>query len=251
MGEISISPTASKRTAFVQRSFCGGFAPHKLLIRFLCRTFACPGNPSRRPPDFIPDNIFIKSNLVVMSTQVSTRTQPANRLLTAAEKQRLALEAVAAQRRWAVAAVYDDAGISGAKGRDKRPGLDQMLKDATRRKFDVVMAWSADRLGRSLAAIQRNLGQLNPHPKPFVWPASAAAIRGFPRDRDLFSGLPLRTYRYELVGVSRGAMTVVSLRCEIEFPFYKLNFPSTSRIARKHRRKLAMPLLSRCFTTLK
>ena len=45
---------------------------------------------------------------------------------------------------------YSDAGISGAKGRDGRPGLDQMLKDAQRRKFDVIMAWAIDRLGRSL-----------------------------------------------------------------------------------------------------
>ena len=45
---------------------------------------------------------------------------------------------------------YSDAGISGSKGRDGRPGLDAMLKDAQRRKFDVVMAWSIDRLGRSL-----------------------------------------------------------------------------------------------------
>ena len=36
------------------------------------------------------------------------------------------------------------------EGRDGRPGLDQMLKDASRRKFDVVMAWAIDRLGRSL-----------------------------------------------------------------------------------------------------
>jgi DNA invertase Pin-like site-specific DNA recombinase len=43
-----------------------------------------------------------------------------------------------------------DAGISGAKGRDGRRGLDQMLKDASRRKFDVIMAWSIDRVGRSL-----------------------------------------------------------------------------------------------------
>jgi DNA invertase Pin-like site-specific DNA recombinase len=67
------------------------------------------------------------------------------------DNQRLALEAVAAQRGWTVAAVYDDAGISGAKGRDKRPGLDALLKDATRARFDVVMAWALDRLGRSLA----------------------------------------------------------------------------------------------------
>jgi DNA invertase Pin-like site-specific DNA recombinase len=43
-----------------------------------------------------------------------------------------------------VVEIYRDAGISGAKGRDRRPGLDAMLKDAFRRKFDV------DRLGRSL-----------------------------------------------------------------------------------------------------
>ena len=45
---------------------------------------------------------------------------------------------------------YHDAGISGAKGRKDRPGLDRMLKDAQRRRFDVVMAWAIDRLGRSL-----------------------------------------------------------------------------------------------------
>jgi len=45
---------------------------------------------------------------------------------------------------------FDDAGISGSKGRNDRPGLDEMLKDAQRRRFDVVMAWAIDRLGRSL-----------------------------------------------------------------------------------------------------
>ena len=60
------------------------------------------------------------------------------------------LRQVAERRGWTVVEVYSDAGISGAKGRDKRPGLDAMLKDASRRKFDVVMAWAIDRLGRSL-----------------------------------------------------------------------------------------------------
>jgi len=44
------------------------------------------------------------------------------------------------QRGWPVMATYEDPGISGAKGRDKRPGLDQLLKDAGRAKFDVVLA---------------------------------------------------------------------------------------------------------------
>ena len=61
-----------------------------------------------------------------------------------------ALRQIAERRGWQVIEQYSDAGISGAKGRDGRPGLDQMLKDAQRRKFDVIMAWAIDRLGRSL-----------------------------------------------------------------------------------------------------
>jgi DNA invertase Pin-like site-specific DNA recombinase len=66
------------------------------------------------------------------------------------ENQVVELRQVAERRGWQVAEVYKDAGISGAKGRDQRPGLDAMLKDASRRKFDVVMVWAIDRLGRSL-----------------------------------------------------------------------------------------------------
>ena len=66
------------------------------------------------------------------------------------ENQIRALREIAERRGWEVVEEYHDAGISGAKGRDQRPGLDQMLKDASRRHFDVVMAWAIDRLGRSL-----------------------------------------------------------------------------------------------------
>jgi len=66
------------------------------------------------------------------------------------ENQVTALRQIAERRGWDVVEQYSDAGISGAKGRDGRPGLDQMLKDASRRKFDVIMAWSIDRVGRSL-----------------------------------------------------------------------------------------------------
>ena len=66
------------------------------------------------------------------------------------ENQVTALRQIAERRGWQVIEQYSDAGISGAKGRDGRPGLDQMLKDASRRKFDVIMAWAIDRLGRSL-----------------------------------------------------------------------------------------------------
>jgi hypothetical protein len=60
------------------------------------------------------------------------------------------LRQIAERRGWEVVHEYRDAGISGAKSREARPGLDQMLKDAQRRQFDVVMAWAIDRLGRSL-----------------------------------------------------------------------------------------------------
>lgn len=64
--------------------------------------------------------------------------------------QREALSAIAAQRGWQIVAEYNDAGISGAKGRDDRPSLDKALKDATRARYDVLMVWAIDRLGRSL-----------------------------------------------------------------------------------------------------
>jgi DNA invertase Pin-like site-specific DNA recombinase len=60
------------------------------------------------------------------------------------------LREVAERAGWEITAVYRDEGISGSKGRDKRPAFDAMLKDATRRRFDMVAAWSVDRLGRSL-----------------------------------------------------------------------------------------------------
>ena len=52
------------------------------------------------------------------------------------------------------------AGISGAKGRDKRPGFDRLLKDATARKINMIAAWSVDRLGRSLQDLVGFLNEL-------------------------------------------------------------------------------------------
>ncbi len=77
------------------------------------------------------------------------------------ENQRRELEAVAAQRGWSIVEVYEDAGISGAKGRDKRPAFDRMLKDATRGRFDILAAWSVDRLGRSLQDLIAALSDLH------------------------------------------------------------------------------------------
>lgn len=77
------------------------------------------------------------------------------------ENQKRELEAVAARHDWNVVEVFEDAGISGAKGRDKRPGLDRLLKAVARREVDMVAAWSVDRLGRSLQDLLGVLGDLH------------------------------------------------------------------------------------------
>jgi DNA invertase Pin-like site-specific DNA recombinase len=70
------------------------------------------------------------------------------------------LRSVAERRGWAVAREFKDQGISGTKGRDKRPGLDHLLQAATRREFDIVAVWAIDRFGRSLAQIATNMDEL-------------------------------------------------------------------------------------------
>lgn len=76
------------------------------------------------------------------------------------ENQVEALTKVAEARGWQIVEIFSDAGISGAKTRKDRPGLDQMLKAAQRGKFDVVMAWAIDRLGRSLVDLLSTIENL-------------------------------------------------------------------------------------------
>ncbi len=71
------------------------------------------------------------------------------------------LRDVAARNGWVVVQEYVDDGISGAKGRDKRPAFDALLKAVVRKDFDVVMAWSVDRLGRSLQHLIGFLGDIH------------------------------------------------------------------------------------------
>jgi DNA invertase Pin-like site-specific DNA recombinase len=77
------------------------------------------------------------------------------------DNQRLALEAVCEQRGWQVVQVYSDNGVSGSKGRSQRPGLDALLKDASRGQFNVVVVWALDRLGRSLIDLLDTLNELD------------------------------------------------------------------------------------------
>lgn len=62
---------------------------------------------------------------------------------------------------WEIVAQYADEGISGAKGRDQRPGLNALLKGIARREFDMVASWSICRLGRSLQHLVSLLGDLD------------------------------------------------------------------------------------------
>jgi DNA invertase Pin-like site-specific DNA recombinase len=70
------------------------------------------------------------------------------------------LQAAAARLGWSIVSIYRDEGISGAQGRDRRPGLDALLKGVSRREFDLVAAWSVCRLGRSLPDLIGLLGEL-------------------------------------------------------------------------------------------
>jgi DNA invertase Pin-like site-specific DNA recombinase len=80
---------------------------------------------------------------VAIYTRVSTKKQTT-------DNQLLELQAWAARAGYTVHKVYEDKGISGSKGREKRPQFDALLKDAVRREFDMIAVWSSDRLGRSM-----------------------------------------------------------------------------------------------------
>lgn len=75
--------------------------------------------------------------------------------------QETALREVADRAGWKVVEIYSDEGISGAKGRTARPEFDRLCKDAVRRRFDIVAAWSVDRLGRSLQDLVAFLSELH------------------------------------------------------------------------------------------
>src|SRR5438477_7545664 len=94
------------------------------------------------------------SKRIALYLRVSTNEQTV-------ENQQRELEAVAKRHGWNVVAVFTDAGISGTKGRHKRPGYDCLCRGIARREFDEVAAWSVDRLGRSLQELVSFLGELH------------------------------------------------------------------------------------------
>src|SRR5262245_26743064 len=95
-----------------------------------------------------------KGKRVAIYLRVSTSEQTT-------KNQRRELEAIAGRHGRDVVSVFEDAGISGAKGRDERPGLEAVMKAVARREIDMVAAWSVDRLGRSLIDLLDFLRELH------------------------------------------------------------------------------------------
>ena len=77
------------------------------------------------------------------------------------ENQLRELQEVAERHGWQIVAEFSDKGVSGAQGREKRPGLDKLLQAVARREVDIVLSWSVDRLGRSLQGLLALLGELH------------------------------------------------------------------------------------------
>lgn len=96
---------------------------------------------------------MVKAKRAAIYLRVSTADQTT-------ANQRPDLEAAAAARGWEVVDIYEDAGISGAKGRQQRPELDRLLKDAVRGRFNAVLVWDASRLARSTAHLATMMGEL-------------------------------------------------------------------------------------------
>jgi DNA invertase Pin-like site-specific DNA recombinase len=119
----------------------------------------------------------------VMYLRVSTVDQ------TTANQER-ELREIAERAGWEVVKVYKDQGISGAKGRDKRPAFDALCKAAASREFDVVMAWSVDRLGRSLQHLIAFLGELH-----------ATGIDLFLKQQGLDTSTPAGKALFQMMGV--------------------------------------------------
>lgn len=95
-----------------------------------------------------------KQTRVALYARVSTDKQ-------STENQLRELREVAARMHWEVVGEYIDHGISGAKSRKDRPRLDALLKGIARKEFDIVAAWSVDRLGRSLIDLVELLQELH------------------------------------------------------------------------------------------
>ncbi len=74
------------------------------------------------------------------------------------ESQLLDLRKYVKLRNWAIYQEYVDRGVSGAK--ESRPALDKLMKDARKRKFDILLVWRFDRFARSTKHLVTALEEL-------------------------------------------------------------------------------------------
>jgi DNA invertase Pin-like site-specific DNA recombinase len=123
------------------------------------------------------------SKRIALYLRVSTTEQTV-------ENQQRELQAVAERHGWNVVAVFTDAGISGSKGRDKRPGYDCLCRGVARREFDQVAAWSVDRLGRSLQELVALLGELH-----------AKGVDLYLHQQGIDTGTPAGKAMFQMIGV--------------------------------------------------
>ena len=70
------------------------------------------------------------------------------------------LQEIVSRNGWKLVQTYVDEGISGTKGRDKRPEFDRLCKDMVRRKFNRILVWDISRLGRSLQHLVEFLNEV-------------------------------------------------------------------------------------------
>jgi hypothetical protein len=140
--------------------------------------------------------ITLPMKRAVLYLRVSTIEQ------TTANQER-ELREIAGRMGCEIVKVYKDHGISGAKGRDKRPAFDALCRDAAKRQFDMVMAWSVDRLGRSLQDLVGFLSELHAlriryrHDCPPVTGRGFIHVLAFPRHIISRSSMTINNSRLE------------------------------------------------------
>ena len=91
---------------------------------------------------------------VVIYGRVSTNDQTT-------DNQIYKLKEIIENRNWDLVDTYTDEGISGSKGRDKRPEFNRLCEDMVKGKFDKILVWDVSRLGRSLQDLVMFLNDLN------------------------------------------------------------------------------------------
>src|SRR6202521_1391330 len=106
------------------------------------------------------------------------------------ENQRLVLARLAGHRGWVIVQNYEGQGIGGGKGRDQRPAFDAMRKDAVRRRYDILVVWSIDRLGRSVLHVSNALAELD-----------AAGIRLYCDQQGIDSSTPMGRAMIQMASV--------------------------------------------------